>query len=526
MSIRTSFYLLATLSLALVLLLSFFWSATLFALALVLPVTALGLYDVVQKEHAVLRNFPVIGHFRYWLEMIRPEINQYFIESDTDGVPFNRELRSLVYQRAKGETDTLPFGTRRDLYEPGYEWMHHSLAPAPVSDEDPRVMIGESTCSQPYSCSVYNIAAMSFGALSQNAIRALSGGAKLGGFAHNTGEGGISPHHLEPGGDLIWQIGTGYFGCRNTDGRFDAAAFSAMAERPNVKMIEVKLSQGAKPGHGGILPGKKVSEEIAAIRLVEAGKTVVSPPAHSEFSTPRGLLDYVVRLRELSGGKPVGFKLCVGDKGEFAAICKAMLESGQHPDFISVDGAEGGTGAAPLEFSNSLGMPLVDGLVFVHNLLTGCGMRDKVKLNASGKIVTGFHLATKIALGADWGSAARGMMFALGCIQALRCNHNDCPVGVATQNPDLVRGLAVEPKTLRVARFHEATVKSLTHLLAAAGLTGPGELKPWHVYRRISETESRHLAQIYPFLEPGQLLGTERPKGYVRCWQEAQPDRW
>jgi glutamate synthase domain-containing protein 2 len=486
------------------------------------PLIGLGIYDACQTQHAVLRNFPLLGHGRYLMEMIRPEVSQYFIELDTSGRPFNREERSLVYQRAKGETDTLPFGTRQDVYAVRYEWLNYSLAPQPVLSAQPRILIGEASCSRPYAASLLNISAMSFGALSKNAILALNGGAKLGGFAHNTGEGGISPYHLAPGGDLIWQIGTGYFGCRTLDGRFDPDQFRDTARLDQIKMIELKLSQGAKPGHGGVLPGTKVSTEIAQIRGVEPGQTIISPSAHTAFSTPEGLLVFVARLRELSDGKPVGFKLCVGNPQEVFSIGKAMLNTGITPDFITVDGAEGGTGAAPLEFSNSVGMPLDDGLVLIHNTLVGLGVRDQVKVIASGRILSGFHIATRLALGADLCNAARSMMFALGCIQALRCNTNKCPVGVATQNPQLVKGLYVPDKTTRVANFHTATVQSFLELLAAAGLSHPTELQPFHICRRVSLTEVRHYGEIFSFVEPGAFLGAVPPARYVEAWAAAQ----
>ncbi|HVU05260.1 MAG TPA: FMN-binding glutamate synthase family protein [Polyangiaceae bacterium] len=493
----------------------------LWAYAVVGPLIALGLVDMTQKRQAVRRNFPIVGHGRYLLEMIRPEINQYFIESNTDGAPFNREVRSLVYQRAKGENDTLPFGTQRDLYEPGAEWLTHSICPKPFSEVPPRLTIGEKTCKQPYSAALLNVSAMSFGALSKNAILALSRGAKAGGFAHNTGEGGISAYHLDGGADLVWQIGTGYFGCRAKDGGFDTAAFRERAAHPNVKMIEVKISQGAKPGHGGILPAKKLTREIADIRGVPMGQDVLSPPGHKAFSTPVELLTFLAKLRELSGGKPVGFKLCVGKRREFLAICKAMVATGEHPDFITVDGAEGGTGAAPLEFSNSLGMPLVEALVFVHNALVGIGFRERVKIFASGKVTSGFDMARLIAIGADACYSARAMMMAVGCIQARRCNNNTCPVGVATQDPELVRGLVVEDKAPRVTRFQKATVHSFLELIAASGCSHPYDLRPWHVFRRISPTEVRHYGEMFEYIEPGALLGTSVPGSFRRAWDQA-----
>ncbi len=433
----------------------------LWAWVVLIPIVALGLYDICQVRHSILRNFPVLGHFRYLFEFIRPEIYQYFVENDTDGVPFDRDERSLVYQRAKAVRDTIPFGTKENVYKTGYEWINHSMAPVHNVPEDMRVMIGGPDCSQPYSASLLNISAMSYGSLSKNAILALSQGAKLGGFAHNTGEGGISPYHLDGGGDLIWQIGTGYFGCRTDDGDFCDELFQERASHPQVKMIELKLSQGAKPGHGGILPAVKLTPEIARIRHVPMGKDVNSPPGHRVFSTPIGLLEFIVQLRELSGGKPVGFKFCVGKRREFLAVCKAMVETGITPDFIVVDGGEGGTGAAPLEFSNHIGAPLVEGLIFTHNALVGYDLRQRIRVIASGKVTSGFALLKRLALGADACSSARGMMLALGCIQALKCNSNHCPVGVATTDPELMVGLVPSHKSVRVANFHRETIESL-----------------------------------------------------------------
>ncbi len=491
--------------------LSLVWPAALWALVVIGPLILLGIYDSGQRSHAVIRNFPVIGRARYWMEAIRPEIQQYFVESDTSGRPFSRELRSVIYQRAKVATDTRPFGTIRNLDEVGSEWIAHSLTPNHPPEQEPRILIGEGRCDRPYAASTLNVSAMSFGSLSKNAVLALNGGAKLGGFAHNTGEGGISPYHLEPGGDLIWQIGTGYFGCRTAEGDFDPDQFAHKSKLESVKMIEIKLSQGAKPGHGGILPGAKVTPEIAQIRGVPSGQDVISPPYHRAFSTPKGLLDFLVQLRELSGGKPIGFKLCVGQPSEFLSICKAMVETGMVPDFITVDGAEGGTGAAPMEFSNSIGMPLTDGLLFVHNALLGCNLRGKIRVICSGKIVTGFHMIQRMAIGADLCNSARAMMFALGCIQALKCNTNHCPVGVTTQDPDLVRGLDVAGKKHRVCNYHRNTVNSFLDILGAAGLSHGDELRPRHIQRRVSPTEVQDYGRIYRYLEPGALLSSSPP---------------
>lgn len=488
---------------------------------LVGPLVVLGLFDYFQTQHAVLRNFPIIGHGRYLLELVRPEIYQYFIESDTDGVPFDRDQRSIVYQRAKRERDTIPFGTKLNVYEVGYEWVNHSLAPIHLEPTDLRLHIGGPDCGRPYSASVLNISAMSFGSLSSNAILALNQGAKLGNFAHNTGEGSISAYHLEHGGDLIWQIGTGYFGCRTDDGRFSPQRFRDNAQRPSVKMIELKLSQGAKPGHGGILPVAKLSPEIARIRGVPLGEDVMSPPGHATFSTPIGLLEFIAQLRELSDGKPVGFKLCVGKRREFLAVCKAMRQTDILPDFITVDGGEGGTGAAPLEFSNHLGSPLIESLIFVHNALVGHAVRDRVAVIASGKVTTGFDVVKRLALGADACVSARGMMMALGCIQALRCNANTCPVGVTTQDPQLVAGLVPSVKGVRVANFQRETVASVCEIMGAMGIATPAELQPWHILRRVSATEIRHYGELFEFVQPGDLLQEPIPHSYERAWRAA-----
>lgn len=482
------------------------------------PIVALGCVDMLQGKRAIRRNFPVIGHARYLFETIRPEIQQYFVESELDGRPFNREERSLIYQRSKGARDTLPFGTQRDVYEVGYEWINHSMMPVEPPHEPPRVLIGGGRCAKPYSASLLNVSAMSYGALSAKAIESLNRGALAGGFAHNTGEGSISPHHLH-GGDLIWQIGTGYFGCRSAAGGFDPDAFVERASLDAVKMIEIKISQGAKPGHGGILPGAKITPEIAAIRGVPMGLDVNSPPAHSAFTTPIELLEFVTRLRDLSGGKPVGFKLCIGKRREFLAVCHAMVETGMVPDFITVDGGEGGTGAAPYEFSNRLGCPLVDGLSFVNNALIGIGLRDQVKIIASGKVMSGFGITRMIALGADLCVSARAMMMSMGCIQARKCNSNECPVGIATQNPALTAGLVVTEKYKRVARFHAETVDAALDLIGAAGHASPSELRPWHITRRISEVEIRHYGEIIELLEPGALLREPLPKSFERAWR-------
>lgn len=504
-----------------------FWISAYWLFVIILPLTSLGLYDMLQRKHTILRLYPVIGHFRYLFESIRPEIQQYFVESDTNGQPVSREFRALVYQRAKGQRDTRPFGTVFDVYRNGYEWVNHSLAPKPVQDHHPRIRFGGSDCSQPYEASPLNISAMSFGSLSQNAIMALNKGAKAGDFAHNTGEGGISPYHLKFGGDLIWQIGTGYFGCRNSSGGFDADLFAEKASQDVVKMIEIKLSQGAKPGHGGILPAVKLTQEIAEIRHVPMGHDVISPPAHTAFSTPLELLQFVARLRQLSGGKPVGFKLCIGRKTEFLAICKAMLETGITPDFITVDGAEGGTGAAPIELTNSVGTPLRDGLIFVHNALIGSGLREQVRIIAAGKVLSAFHMLRLMALGADTVNAARAMMFALGCIQSRHCNEDTCPTGVATQNPARYKALDVDDKATRVENYHASMIENLMELIAAAGLTRLDELQPWHVNRRVQGTQTSHYAELYPCITHQCLLSEIAfPADWRTDWEQANATHW
>ncbi len=497
---------------------------SLWSLLIIIPLAVLGARDYFQTQHSILRNFPIVGHFRYFSEELRPPIYQYFIESETEGVPFNREQRSIVYERAKHVLDTIPFGTKSNVYQVGYEWVNHSLAPVTVAPQDMRVDVGGPACTQPYSASLLNISAMSFGSLSRNAILALSRGAKAGDFAHNTGEGGLSQHHREGGGDLIWQIGTGYFGCRDESGNFCVDKFGESASVAQVKMIEVKLSQGAKPGHGGILPAAKLSKEIAEIRGVPLGKDVVSPPAHSAFSTPRELLEFIHQLRTASGGKPTGFKLCLGKPREFIAICKAMLETGITPDFITVDGGEGGTGAAPLEFSNHVGTPLIEGLIFVQNVLVGFGLRDSIRLFSSGKVITGFGMVKRLALGADACYSARAMMMALGCIQALKCNTNECPVGVATQDKNLQAGLVPSDKSVRVMNFHRETLESVRELMGAMGVSTASELQPWHILRRTSATDIHDYSKIYDFVSPGSFLGDDIPADYRRAIQAASAD--
>ncbi|XHS79119.1 FMN-binding glutamate synthase family protein [Burkholderiaceae bacterium UC74_6] len=479
--------------------------------------TIQGFRDARQTKRSVLRNYPVIGHVRFLLEFIRPEIRQYFLEGDNEAAPFSRVQRSLVYQRAKGDPDKRPFGTQLDVSVNGYEWINHSLAPTRIATHDFRVTIGPER-KQPYSASVFNISAMSFGALSANAIMALNAGAKRGGFAHDTGEGSISEHHRKNGGDLIWEIGSGYFGCRNDDGTFNAERFQANALDPQVKLIEIKLSQGAKPGHGGVLPGAKVTPEIAAARGVPIGVDCISPSAHSAFSTPMELLQFVQRLRDLSGDKPVGFKLCIGHPWEWFAIAKAMVETGITPDFIVVDGAEGGTGAAPLEFTDHVGAPLQEGLMLVHNTLVGLGLRSKVRIGCAGKIVSAFDMARVLALGADWCNAARGFMFALGCIQAQACHTGHCPTGVTTQDPHRQQALVVGDKSERVFRFHEQTLEALRELLQAAGVHHPEELTASHIVHRTSRHEVKLLASLLPFIKPGELLSGELPSNVFKLY--------
>jgi len=493
-----------------------FWTGLGFIVAAALSV--LGLRDLFHPTHAILRNYPIAGRLRFLMEEIRPEMRQYFFEDEKHGTPFSRDKRAIVYQRAKKQLDKRPFGTQYDVYDTGFEWLQHSLAARAPAHDLPRILIGGPACTRPYSASILNISAMSFGSLSANAIRALNQGAKRGGFAHDTGEGGLSPYHREAGGDLIWEIGSGYFSARNADGSFSPERFAEVAALDQVKMVELKLSQGAKPGHGGVLPAAKVSAEIAATRGVAMGQDCVSPPAHKAFSTPVEMMRFIAEMRRLSGGKPVGFKLCIGHPWEFLAICKAMVETGIAPDFIVIDGAEGGTGAAPLEFMDHVGMPLREGLSFAHNALIGIGLRDQIKLGASGKIASAFDVARALALGADWCNAARGFMFAIGCIQSLSCHTDHCPTGVATQDPTRQRALRVPDKAPRVHQFHAATLEALNELVAAAGLAHPSELRAEHFSRRIAPSVVKSFAELYPPLTPGALLtGTDDPR-FAEAW--------
>lgn len=525
---RKVFLLFSITSLSIIALLTYINLKSILLLLIFVPLIVMGFYDMYQSKKSIRRNFPLLGRMRYLLESIGPEIRQYFIEKDLDGKPFNRLERSLVYQRSKKETDTTPFGTQLDLYELGYQWINHSIRALPLEtiDHNPRVRIGSEQCTQPYNASLFNISAMSYGSLSKNAIQALNSGAKQGDFYHNTGEGGLSPYHLE-GGDVVWNIGTGYFSCRDADGRFSYEEYAKRATLDKVKMIEIKFSQGAKPGHGGILPKEKVTDEIANIRIVSKGHDIISPPYHSAFTTPLELMDFIKLLRQGSEGKPIGMKICIGNKSEFISICKAMVETKTYFDFITVDGAEGGTGAAPQEYSDHVGMPLRDALAFVHDSLVGFGIRHQIKIICSGKIVTGFDIIKTLATGADLCNSARGMMFALGCIQALECHKNTCPTGVATQDPKLVKGLVPEEKSVRVFRFQHETVKSAMELMASAGIKHPDEVDRSVVSMRVDRTKIETFLETYPELEKGSLVyeGTVPPK-WLYFWQKASSEKF
>lgn len=513
-------WILAGASVALVALVSLWWLFLTVPLALL---ALLGLHDLLQAKHSILRNYPVLGRFRFLLEFIRPEIHQYFIESNTDGRPYDRDTRTMIYERAKDVKTVVPFGTEQDVMRPGAEYLQHSIVAQPAPKETPRVRIGGPDCKHPYDIALFNVSAMSFGALSANAILALNGGAARGGFIHDTGEGGLSPYHLRPGGDLIWELGTAYFGARTPEGLFDPDKFAAKAAHEQIKCISIKLSQGAKPGLGGVLPGAKVTQEIADTREVPVGQTVVSPPSHSAFNTPEGLCRFVGQLRELSGGKPVGFKLCVGSRAEFLGICKAMISTGIAPDFIIVDGSEGGTGAAPQEFEDNVGMPLTHGLMTVHNALVGTGLRDQIALGASGKITNGVDIVKRIAQGADFTLAARAMMMAVGCIQAQECHTNKCPTGVATQDPKRFRALDVPDKTARVYNFQRHVVDNAKQLVASMGLSDFNQLHPSMVIRNIDGDRQRSYAQLYEWLDDGQLL-TDPPESWKVDWEVSRAD--
>jgi glutamate synthase domain-containing protein 2 len=490
--------------------------------AVLLLLLAVGCYDLVQRKHSILRNYPVLGHMRFLMEDIRPELQQYFIERNYDGRPFDRNTRSSIYQRAKGLKEEQPFGTERDVDEPGYEYLVHSTKPVDVPEAEPRVSIGGPHCTQPYSMALMNVSAMSFGALSANAIAALNSGARLGGFAHDTGEGGLSKYHRQ-GGDLVWEIGSGYFGARTEDGDFDPARFRDTSADDQVKMVSLKLSQGAKPGIGGVLPGAKVTREIAEARGVPAGEKCVSPSYHQVFSTPRELVLFVARMRELAGGKPAGFKLCLGSRIDFLAICKAMLAEGETPDFVVVDGGEGGTGAAPLEYEDHIGTPLTEGLMTVHNALVGVGLRDRVRIGASGKVATGIDVVKRMVQGADYTNSARAMMMAVGCIQAQTCHTNTCPVGVATQDPKRMRALDVGDKTQRVVHYQRQTVAQAQQVLASMGLTGADQLRPSMLRRRVDHERVLSYADMFDHLAPGELLHSA-PAGWRPDWELADPD--
>lgn len=520
---RTKFVIGSILTFLLVSLWSSIWSPAGWLFLPLIPLIALGVYDMVQSGHSLRRNFPLFSRGRWILEGLRPFVRQYLFESETDGAPVPRMFRSVVYQRAKGQSDTVPFGTKYNTYRNGYEWIAHSMGAIDIHGtlKDPRVVIGGPDCTQPYSASLLNISAMSFGALSSNAIKALNGGASLGNFAHNTGEGGLSRHHLEGGGDIIWQIGTGYFGCRSEEGGFDADKFAATAANKQVRMIEIKVSQGAKPGHGGILPAIKNTQEIADARGVPVGTMVVSPPGHSAFSTPIEFMQFIGRLRTLCDGKPIGFKLCVGRESEVVALCKAMIETGIKPDFITVDGGEGGTGAAPLEFSNSVGMPLRDGLAFVCDCLSGFDLKKDIRVIAVGKIFTAFHVVKNLSIGADICYSARGFMMSLGCVQSLVCNTNHCPTGVATQDPNLAKGLVVSDKRARVQNYHAETIEHINEIVAAAGLSTPCELNRTHVYRRINQREVCRYDQIFQYTNVGSLLSEPYPERFEQQMAES-----
>lgn len=505
----------------------FVWAWVWWLLILVLPAWIFAVQDSLQQEHSLRRNFPLLGRARWLAEFVRPFVRQYFIESETDGAPVSRMFRSIVYQRAKGDLETIPLGTKVDVYRDGYEWLGHSLGAHTVkpTDLDNRVEVGGPDCKQKYSASLLNISAMSYGSLSSAALTALNKGAQAGGFSHNTGEGGLSPYHLG-GADVVWQIGTGYFGCRTTEGGFDPDLFKEKSAHPNVKMIEIKLSQGAKPGHGGILPASKNNADIARIRTVEIGTEVVSPSTHREFNSPLGLLEFVQKLRELSDGKPIGFKLCVGRPVELLSICQAMVDTGIKPDFITVDGGEGGTGAAPLEYSNSVGMPLREGIAVVDDCLRGYGVRGDIRIIASGKIFTGFHMAKNLALGADLCNSARGMMLALGCVQSLICHTNHCPTGIATQDPELVKGLVVEDKWQRVQRFHGSTMHAFVDLMSSAGLRSAQDLTRSHIFRRCGQDAVKRYDQIFTPVTAGAMLGNDWPELYKGLQSEVVTDRF
>lgn len=499
-------------------------SVRLTGLIIALPLIGLGFYDLYQKRSTLLRNYPVAARLRWLFYDLRPFFRAYIVEDDQEGKPYSLEARELVYARAEGTISAHPFGTELDTDSYEYQWITHSVAAEPDPDVSPRVMIGGEQCSSPYSASIFNISAMSFGALSAAAVKSLNKGAQLGRFYQDTGEGGISPYHLEHGGDLVWELGSGYFGCRDKKGRFDPVLFQENASREAVKMIEIKLSQGAKPGHGGVLPMTKITAEIARTRKIAMGEDCISPRSHAMFSTPVKLLEFAAYLRELTDGKPVGIKLCVGHIHEALAIVKAMLASGIYLDFIVVDGAEGGTGAAPLELSNHVGLPLQEGLIVMRNALVGTGLNKQVKLGAGGKVFSAFGLAKNLAIGADWCNAARAFMFSIGCIQSQRCHEGTCPTGITTQDPFRQRGLVDSIAGARAARYHRQTLEALADIVAAAGFKHPRDLQPHHLYHRLNATEAYPADQVWCFLAENALLDAPEQTPYKKWWQEASPD--
>lgn len=500
------------------------WTPARWTLLLWMPLLLIALYDALQRRHTLRRNYPLIARIRWLFEDLRPFLYSYIVESPFDGRPFTRAERDIVYARAKGDLDAHPFGTELDVYSDEYEWMSHSIAPAPAHDRTQRVKVGTAQCARPYEAALLNISAMSFGSLGARAIEALNLGAKQGDFYHDTGEGGFSPYHRIHGGDIVWELGSGYFGCRDAGGRFDPQRFRDRAQDDQVKMVEIKLSQGAKPGHGGVLPGPKVSAEIAATRGVPEGEDCISPAAHSAFSTPIEMVEWAAKLREMSGGKPVGIKLCVGQPHEIYAVMKAMLETGIRLDYIVVDGAEGGTGAAPVEFSNRVGMPLREGVIFVRNALVGCGLKEEIRLAASGKVHSGAGLAVNCALGADWSNAARAFMFSLGCVQSLKCHTDQCPTGIATQDPGRQRGLVIPDKAERVRRFQASTVSALWDISCAMGLDNPWQIRPHHLHERLNSARSDSIDRIYNFYPRGILLDDPASVASARYWAMARAD--
>ena len=534
---RNVFYLLSIILLPCITALTYVWHDFIFIFLIFWGLFVIGMYNIFQKRRTILRNFPLLAYFRYFAELIRPEVYQYFIESNENGKPISREDRSVVYQRAKKTLDTLPWGTKKDIYANDYQWLAHSLRAKTLDNHDLRIIIGNEQCEQPYNASILNISAMSFGALSQEAVMAMNWGAKIGNFMQNTGEGGVTEYHFKHGGDLTWQIGTAYFGTRTIDGNFDPNIFKEKSRHPSIKMIEIKLSQGAKPGHGGILPADKLTEEIAAIRGVPLGQDVLSPPAHSAFSTPIELLEYIQLLRNLSGGKPIGFKLCLGMRSDFFAICKAMLKTNIYTDFMTLDGGEGGTGAAPIEFSNFVGTPLNYAIPFVYSTLVGLNLKKHIKIIASGKITTAFDVVSKIALGADLCNSARGMMLATGCIMSLQCNNNKCPTGVTSQNPKYRYGLVVKEKYMKVTNYHIGTMKTVAELIGAAGLDSTEELTPHHIHYRMNEVNHTTYDEHHYYFKPGELLELDKsdliPKNcpssvtsLLKLWKESMAERF